>query len=1770
MELPDKIAKQTSTSEFTEGPRLPMPSHVVHVDTRLNTGVIHAHSVAAQQIHIGTLNITQYNVGTMIQMGEPLMHNATLANLIQQLKFFYQHNDNKMQSIFGSSLPLEEYFINLTIVKCQQYQYVKNNPTSTRANRSPKFTKYENVYDITRKDIISIEEIFNTADNNTPRRVALIGMSGTGKSTISQYITSFLWAQKNLWQNRFDIVIKIKLRNLSKDKYDKNPTLAEIIALECQDRSGLTKILEKSAIANILQAVGERTLVILDGLNEFNQIRSPALATIQSLLNNPKAYILVLSQPSASLSAFQFDLILECIGFSTENIYNYIKRHVKDQNKASHIIEWLKRDVIIESLAHNPLMLNIICEIFDKDIILQSPQISSTDLFSKMIIKLWETYKKKKREFQQETDTPKLNLNKNKVKECLDLLAFKASIVQKTVISYDLAREVIKEIYQCADEDVIDYIDELLLTGFLYSSSHNQENAQYYFQHARIHDFFAAEYLVTLFQLVTRFEFNKILQSHKFNPSFSEIWPFVTGLLYRHTNKKLLDNFILLMLAEPREPLCITEIPLLIACFNECHFTFSAVVKPYTDKEYQHILLWIKKALSPRNYYLFKQLSQVIQTKYTILYQVEIMTLFTNALLSSDEWVKTNSLAVLLQSNLPEKMVNEIIKNITLQKRGGEISIAALKSRQGEFDLETIGLIISALKRPDDWVVQTAHCLLSNMHKIAPQNQRTIFDYLRSSFDAKKRYVKQWLIAALAKLAILAPDLASEIYSHLVSESYLSHSNYDENELIQCVSDAFKELITSLPLHIPMVLNCLCAMGLTNNQYPMQKNSQSIKHRIKILIDLCKTNINVLDCLMSLLNSNNNSIRMLSFKALKKFTKQYPESRSHICIKLVSVNDKALRTKGEECLVRYHYLHKPNINLFFATFNEAELIIIFTALSNDTAITLTTVKTICQIIATKQSINNPILTNHINTLDQIYISSAIIILTQLYQSLTEQPIILKLLVIKLIYKLADADQSQIPNVISIFENMFKDINISIRFEAAIALSKFEYCNQEFIQELLNLSMLNDDYMAYIKIIIAPLLKIAKDPIKSKVSALLYSFLNDKQKNHAELKFNIAAALAESGIIDTTIITLLIQQGMLIGNENLIVAALIKIAEIGKSFLFNTDQDSNSNYSKLNNVISQLTIPHAQSSWKLVKSYFMNKNACHVVSPWSHGPWPEVIRLVEHTKNTFYFSTRQDAYNSPKEILAVLKLKCADDNVHIRETAAKELIQLAQAKRYIREDIFTFLVELGEHDNMMVRQTALNTYTQLKKQLTEPSINKHNTSNDDLIALMQTTSLSSVILQKLIAILNNTDIHTTRIITNYLKKFDLTQFLSEIKFTSNNIDISLVEICEATPLPALIVAFLHSQQNPLLYAILCRMLKETVSLYYHEGLLCCYFNSGYFQTPAPRTHIIRLFSLLQQLYTIEVEISVENLPQTYSTALLMKTAIDSISAKKYQIAISQFEQIIVIDNQHVESYWYLVGIYYQLQNLIKAIECCQKIISIEPDFPIAYHNLGCLYFVQKLPDLAEEQFKTALQLSKEARIDIYCEYSHFLFLRNRRNECLALLQNTILINDNKKMLCYSKLEFDLLDKEMQQIIEANNNLVEIIALHFAFRLLVRIILIYNDLAQAKVVIEKFELSTEDCNSALSFYLLGLCFTDIKDSKKALSSFKTAIELSPDNHLFRQSLEQLVRKDPDATKDNYPNNPYSIFSVHNLKRKTFYNNNDTAPQNNSRNNSLCVIS
>lgn len=300
---------------------------------------------------------------------------------IRLREHYRKENCCYVRLLFERKEHIKNCFVNLTIVKqAKQREQVKqsleNKEQTPGLNRERYLNWYEDIHRDQGKERVEIADIFKERKGEQetrkrfPKRILVHGWAGIGKTTLLRKI-AFEWAAKNLWFNKFKLVLWIRLRNLNKDNIASKTHLQDILEIELYDGTSASKKVSEKLLADIIEYINakgaENVLFLLDGFDELDTSRAIANVIDKILDKERRWYVIGTSRPTVNIED-KFDSILETIGFTDKNINVYIGQFFKDEaDKAKQLIEFLNTNPSIYGLAHIPINLELICSVFGKD-----------------------------------------------------------------------------------------------------------------------------------------------------------------------------------------------------------------------------------------------------------------------------------------------------------------------------------------------------------------------------------------------------------------------------------------------------------------------------------------------------------------------------------------------------------------------------------------------------------------------------------------------------------------------------------------------------------------------------------------------------------------------------------------------------------------------------------------------------------------------------------------------------------------------------------------------------------------------------------------------------------------------------------------------------------------------------------------------------------------------------------------------------------------------------------------------------------------------------------------------------------------------------------------------------------------------------------------------------------------------------------------------------------------------------------------------------------
>ena len=211
------------------------------------------------------------------------------------------------------------------------------------------------------------------------RKILVVGRPGIGKTMFSTKILRN-WASDNLFnetqksQVDFKVAFLVKLRMFNSRNQELN--LREIL-----DHSEYSTALSEE-LWNYIRHNPERVLLIFDGFDEYSgrtkineddipyrnseEERMPVYFLMKKIVQGKiltGATILTTTRPNAvsCITSLHFDKTVEILGFSTEQVNDYVRKFTKEEDKAETIKQHITSNLNLVAFCYVPVNCFIIC-----------------------------------------------------------------------------------------------------------------------------------------------------------------------------------------------------------------------------------------------------------------------------------------------------------------------------------------------------------------------------------------------------------------------------------------------------------------------------------------------------------------------------------------------------------------------------------------------------------------------------------------------------------------------------------------------------------------------------------------------------------------------------------------------------------------------------------------------------------------------------------------------------------------------------------------------------------------------------------------------------------------------------------------------------------------------------------------------------------------------------------------------------------------------------------------------------------------------------------------------------------------------------------------------------------------------------------------------------------------------------------------------------------------------------------------------------------------
>ena len=119
-------------------------------------------------------------------------------------------------------------------------------------------------------------------------------------------------------------------------------------------------------------------------------------------------------------------------------------------------------------------------------------------------------------------------------------------------------------------------------------------------------------------------------------------------------------------------------------------------------------------------------------------------------------------------------------------------------------------------------------------------------------------------------------------------------------------------------------------------------------------------------------------------------------------------------------------------------------------------------------------------------------------------------------------------------------------------------------------------------------------------------------------------------------------------------------------------------------------------------------------------------------------------------------------------------------------------------------------------------------------------------------------------------------------------------------------------------------------------------------------------------------------------------------------KDFPLAIQYFQQILTINNNHIDARNHLANVLKAQQKFDRAIEQYKILLQIKPDHLEAHNNLALTFASKGETTQAKHHFNCALALAPESGV-IHFNFANFLTENNQENEAIMFYEKSITLD-----------------------------------------------------------------------------------------------------------------------------------------------------------------------
>ncbi|HJD55855.1 MAG TPA: NACHT domain-containing protein [Rickettsia endosymbiont of Pyrocoelia pectoralis] len=402
----------------------------------------------------------------------------------------------------------------------------------------------ENKFKILRKnlpnksgsEIKNIIESINRIKADT-HKILLLGSAGIGKTTLMHYL-SYRWGKKELWNDKFDYVFRIKLKELLNESWSREYEAKELRQdkLVCFIHYCLdSKDINPEEIRNINDK--DKVLLLLDGYDEvaFLSQNNRDYRDIMGAIFQYKNVIMT-SRPNAIMEniSSKFKRIVENTGWDNEGIEKYVSKNFEhDRELGEQLKSFLAINSQIKEICEVPINSALICLVWNDEDIRDKFQKNSKEDFNISLLyqEVIGWVNKRYLEKTQSRYKSKTEAN-NHLK---NIMSFLEQIAYESINS---TGKLVESKLVERKKDTLD-IDEIIEQGLL-----RREGKNYQFIHLTFQEYLAARYLKN--KLANEEEKSKtasFIGERRNEPKYLMTMKFLAGIVSNNDSQELTEIF---------------------------------------------------------------------------------------------------------------------------------------------------------------------------------------------------------------------------------------------------------------------------------------------------------------------------------------------------------------------------------------------------------------------------------------------------------------------------------------------------------------------------------------------------------------------------------------------------------------------------------------------------------------------------------------------------------------------------------------------------------------------------------------------------------------------------------------------------------------------------------------------------------------------------------------------------------------------------------------------------------------------------------------------------------------------------------------------------------------------------------------------------------------------------------------------------------------------------------------------------------------------------